>query len=230
MTERLGQGRPDLFKKELQAVLRVIVWLALPVTVVAYFGRGYLVSFIKNGGDPTMAGILSILAVSILFQSTYYIAARSFYAQQDTRTPLYISIFTISLNIGLAIWFTAGLGLGVYGLALAATIVSVVELSILFVMMSRRIKGLFDAVFIHALARMASAAGFMTVVTYLAVLMFPLSTNDQSFFSTLPKFIIICCVSGGAYMLFSYMLRIEEVRPILTRLQKILFKRPRSLQ
>ena len=230
MTERLGQGRPDLFKKELQAVLRVIVWLALPVTVIAYFARGYLVSFIKNGGDPTMAGILSILAVSILFRSIYYIAARSFYAQQDTKTPLYISIFTISLNIALAVWFTVVLGLGVYGLALAATIVSCVELSILFFIMSRRIKGLFDATFVHAIGRMASAAGFTTIVTYFAVITFPLSANDQSFLSTLPKFIIICLFSAFAYLLFSYMLRIEEVRPILARLQKILFKGPRSLE
>jgi putative peptidoglycan lipid II flippase len=51
MTERLGQGRPDLFKKELQSVIRVIIWLALPTSVVAFFGRGYIKNFIKNGGD-----------------------------------------------------------------------------------------------------------------------------------------------------------------------------------
>src|SRR5690606_15907417 len=84
MTERMGQGRPDLFKKELQAVLRVIIWLALPVTVIAYFGRGYLVSFIVNGGDAYMASVLAILAITILFRSIYFISARSFYAQQDT--------------------------------------------------------------------------------------------------------------------------------------------------
>jgi len=229
MTERLGQGRPDLFKQELQSILRVIVWLALPVTVVTYFGRGYLVNFIKNGGDSLMAGILGILALSILFRSIYYISARSFYAQQDTKTPLYISFFTISLNILLAVWFTMGLGLGVYGLAAAAVIVSIVELSILFIIMSRRIRGLFDAVFVHAIARMASAAGFMTIVTYTAVAWLPLNAQDQSFLSTFPKFVLISLVSLGAYLLFSYLLRLEEVAPILSRIQKILFKRPQGL-
>ena len=229
MTERLGQGRPDLFKRELQSVLRVIVWLALPVTVVAFFGRGYLVSFIKNGGDPTIAGILAILAVSILFRSVYYISARSFYAQQDTKTPLFISIFTISLNIALAVWFTLGLGLGVYGLAWAAVIVAAVELGILFFIMSRRIPGLFDTVFIHAIARMASAAGFMTIVTYVAVVMFPLGANDQSFLASFPKFSLISFVSLAAYVVFSYLLRLEEVAPILSRIKKILFKRPKGL-
>lgn len=83
MTERLGQGRPDLFKKELQSVLRVIIWLALPVTVIAYFTRGYLVNFIENGGDPLMSSILAILVLTILFRSIYFISARSFYAHRN---------------------------------------------------------------------------------------------------------------------------------------------------
>jgi putative peptidoglycan lipid II flippase len=229
MTERMGQGRPDLFKKELQTVLRVIVWLALPVTVVAFFGRGYLVNFIKNGGDPLIAGIFAILALSILFRSIYYISARSFYAQQDTKTPLYISIFTIALNISLAVWFTMGLAMGVYGLAWAAVIVSVVEVAILFVIMARRIPGLFDRVFISAIGRMASAAGFMTVVTYVFVTTFPLSAADQSFLASFPKFTLIVLLSLGAYFLFSYLLKLDEVRPIIARVKKILFKRPESL-
>ena len=229
MTERMGQGRPDLFKSELQTVLRVIIWLALPVTVVAFFGRGYLVNFIYNGGDSLMASIFAILAVSILFRSIYFISARSFYAQQDTKTPLYISIFTIALNITLAVWLSLGVGMGVYGLAWAAVIVSVVEVSILFYIMSRRINGLFDAPFIHAIGRMASAAGFMTVVTYALVSALPLSAFDQSFFSSFPKFFIISLVSLATYLLFCYLLKLEEVRPIINRMKKILFKRPEGL-
>lgn len=227
MAERLGQGRPDLFKSELQAVLRVIIWLALPVTIIAFFGRGYLVNFIKNGGDTLMAGILGILVIAILFRSIYHIAARSFYAQQDTKTPLYISLFTIGLNITLAVWFTLGLGLGVYGLAWATAIVSAIEVAILFVVMSRRIRGLFDKVFIHAIARMMSAAGFMVIITYISVLLLPLSVNDQSFLSSFPKFTLIVLISGGAYFLLSYLLKLQEVKPIIERLRRILFYRIR---
>lgn len=226
MTERLGQGRPDLFKKELQSVLRVIIWLALPVTVIAYFARGYLVNFIQNGGDQYMASILAILALTILFRSIYFISARSFYAQQDTKTPLYISIFTISLNIGLAIWFSMGLSMGVYGLAWAAVIVSAVEVGILFVIMSRRINGLFDAVFVNAVTRMASAAGFMAIAAYILVSMFPLNAADQSFFSSFPKFMLIVGISAVVYIIICRLFRIEEVNPILKRIRTILFKEP----
>lgn len=227
MAERLGQGRPDLFKNELQTVLRVIIWLALPVTVIAFFTRGYLVNFIKNGGDNLMASILGILAIAILFRSIYHIAARSFYAQQDTKTPFYISLFTIALNIGLAIWFTLGLGLGVYGLAWAAAIVAGIEVAILFIIMSSRIKGLFDNVFIHAVARMASAAGFTTAIAYISVLVFPLNATDQSFFASFPKFALIVAISAVAYFAFSYWFKLLEVQPIISRFKKILFYRAR---
>lgn len=223
MTERLAEGRPDLFKKELQAVLRIIIWLALPVATIAYFTRGYLVSFIQNGGDPLMAGLLGALVLAILFRSIYHIAARSFYAQQDTKTPLYISIFAIGLNIFLAIWFTAVLNMGAYGLAWAQSLVATIEVGILFMVMSRRIKGLFDLVFIHAVARMASATGFMAVVTYVTVLLFQLQNNDQNLLSTVPKFGVIVLISFSAYIVFSQLLKLDEVLPVIRRVRAIFF-------
>jgi putative peptidoglycan lipid II flippase len=226
MTERLGQGRPDLFKKELQSVLRVIAWLAIPVSVVAYFCRGYLIHFIKPGGSPEIAGIFGILALSILFRSIYYISARSFYAQQDTKTPLYISLFTISLNIILAIWFSMGLGMGVNGLAWAAVIVSIVEVAILFYIMSRRIQGLFDRPFINAIWRMVSSAGFVAIVTYILVSIMPLGAEDN-FFSAFVKFALIVGISALTYIIICRIFKLDEVNPILHRIRNILFKQPK---
>lgn len=227
MTERLAQGRPDLFKSELQTVLRVIVWLAMPVAVIAYFTRGYLVSFIVNGGDSLMAGLLGALVVAILFRSIYHISARSFYAQQDTKTPLYISVFAISLNIALAVWFTMVLHMGAYGLAWAQSIVAFLEVVVLFAVMSRRIKGLFDLVFVHALARMASATGFMAIVTYISVLLFQFGAGDQGLLATIPKFTIIVIVSSTAYVFFSRLFKLSEADPVISRIHSLLFGRAR---
>jgi len=225
MTERLSQGRPDLFKKELQAVLRVIIWLALPVATISFFTRGYIVSFIKNGGNSLIAGLLGALVVAILFRSIYHIAARSFYAQQDTKTPLYISIFAISLNIILAVWFTLVLDFGAYGLAWAQSIVAFVEVMVLFVVMSRRIKGLFDKEFMHAVARMASVTGIMAVLTYVSVLLFQLTSSDQSFLSTFPKFSIIVTINLLAYVILSKLMHLEEATPVINRIKSLLFGR-----
>ena len=223
MTERLSQGRQDLFHKELQTVLRVIIWLALPTAAIAFFTRGYLVNFLFNGGQPVVAGLLGILTVAILFRSIYHIAARSFYAQQDTKTPLYISIFTIALNIALAIYFTMTIDMGIYGLAWAQSIVAAVEVFILFAIMTMRIPQLFDTVFLHAIARMLSATGFMAIVTYVMVKIFALSAEDQSFMTTFPKFAIIVAVSLAAYVAICRLMKLGEATLVTGRLRKLAF-------
>lgn len=223
MTERLSQGRPDLFSKELQSVLRVIIWLALPTAAIAFFTRGYLVNFLFNGGQPVVAGLLGILTVAILFRSIYHIAARSFYAQQDTKTPLYISIFTIGLNIALAIYFTMVADMGIYGLAWAQSIVAAIEVLILFAIMTMRIPQLFDTVFLHAVARMLSATGFMAIVTYAMVNVLALSKLDQSFMTTFPKFAVIVTVSLAAYVAICRLMQLPEATLVTRRLKKLAF-------
>lgn len=225
MTERLSQGRPDLFRSELRTVLRVIVWLSLPVATIAFFTRGYLVNFIVNGGDVLMAGLLGALVLAILFRSIYHIAARSFYAQQDTKTPLYISIFAIGLNIILAIWFTMSLDMGAYGLAWAQSIVAVVEVAILFAVMVRRIPGLFNGSFMHAVGRMIVVTSVMGIVTYICVQFFQLQSTDQSFLATFPKFAFIVAISLGAYVWLSKLFKLEEANPIVARVRALFFGR-----
>lgn len=224
MTERIAQGRSDLFKKELQTVLRVIIWLALPTAVIAFLGRGYLVSFVKVGGDQTIADILGLLSIAILFRSIYHIASRSFYAQQDTKTPLYISIAAIGLNIALAVWFVLKLDFGVMGLAAAQSIVSFVEVVILFSIMSSRIKGLFDVDFVHGVLRMVSASGLMFVITYVMVKTFDLSAADTRFFALIPKFAFIAFVGLTSYLIISRIFKLEEAQPVIDRLKRFIFR------
>lgn len=226
MTEHLSAGRPELFRAELQRMIRIIVWLALPIAVIAYFGRGYVVSFILKGGDPLMAGLLGALVVAIFFRTVYHIAARSFYAQQDTKTPLYISCVSIAINIVLAIWFTQQLGWGAYGLAYAQSIVATIEVVILFFIINRRlIGGLFDKVMIHALLRMVSATGFMAIVTYAMVQLLQLQSTDLSLSSTLPKFISITVVSAAVYLFICQRMRLGEAAPVVAKINTIAFGR-----
>lgn len=227
MTERIGQGRTDLFRRELQNIVRVIAWLAMPVAAVTFFTRGYLVNFIKNGGDALMAGLLGTLVVAILFRSIYFIVARSFYAQQDTKTPLYISLFAIALNVVLAVWFTMHLNMGAYGLGYAQSIVAVVEVVIMFVIMNYRIKGLIDVWILRAFGRMAIATTLTSVVCYAMVQLFQLQGEDASILATLPKFVLIVSVSGAVYLFTSKFLNLHEADPILGRVKQWLFFRAR---
>ena len=225
LTEHLGEGRNDLFQKDLRSLLRIIFWMALPVSVVIFFTRGYVVHFIRNGGNQLIAGILGCLVVAILFRTIYHMAARAFYARQDTKTPLYISIFSITLNIILAIVLSMVLKMGAYGLAWAQSTVAVLEVVVLLAVMNRQMPKLFDMTFVRAIFKMIIAGIITGVVCYIAVLIMPFRYHDDSFFSAFPKFVIISLVSFGAYAVASKWLKLPEIDPILARLKKVLFGR-----
>ena len=225
LTEHLGEGRNDLFQKDLRSLLRIIFWMALPVSVVIFFTRGYVVHFIRNGGNQLIAGILGCLVVAILFRTIYHMAARAFYARQDTKTPLYISIFSITLNIILAIILSMVLKMGAYGLAWAQSTVAVLEVVVLLAVMNRQMPKLFDMTFVRAIFKMILAGIVTGVVCYIGVLVLPFRYHDDSFFSAFPKFVIISLVSFGAYAMASKWLKLPEIDPILARLKKVLFGR-----
>ena len=225
LTEHLGEGRNDLFQKDLRSLLRIIFWMALPMSVVIFFTRGYVVHFISNGGVPLIAGILGCLVVAILFRTIYHMAARAFYARQDTKTPLYISIFSITLNIILAIVLSMVLKMGAYGLAWAQSTVAVLEVVVLLAVMNRQMPKLFDMTFVRAIFKMILAGIVTGVVCYIGVLVLPFRYHDDSFFSAFPKFVIISLVSFGAYAAASKWLKLPEIDPILARLKKVLFGR-----
>ena len=193
--------------------------------LIENFYRSKICSIFNIGGESQIAGILGILAMAILFRSIFHLGSRSFYAQQDTRTPLYISLFAIGLNIALAIWFTMAVGLGVFGLAAAQAISSFVEVVILFSILSWRLRGLFNSDFFHGVMRMISATGLMFVITYIMIKIFNLTSVGESFFALLPPFSLIVAVSLGSYLVMSYIFGIEEVRPVMTKLKQFAFSK-----
>lgn len=225
LSERLGQNRPDLFKKELAMVLRVITWLVLPAAVIAYFGRGYLVRLLVADGNPTIASLVGILAVAIIFRSLFHLLSRSFYAQQDTRTPLYISIVAIGLNIALAIRLAAPDAYGIFGLALAQSITTAFEVFVLIAVLMKRYKGLITAEFMDGLVRMVSANGLTGLVTYVMIAyVLPLRASDAGFFALGPKFGFIILVSVVFYVAISHIFGLKEAQPIVAKTKQLIFR------
>ncbi|MDO4872001.1 MAG: murein biosynthesis integral membrane protein MurJ [bacterium] len=224
LTERLASGRKDLFRKDIQRALRTIIFLSLPVVIMFFFFRGYVVSFIKNGGDGLMAGLLGVLVISIFCRSLYHIAARGFYAMEDTKTPLRVSLIAIGLNILLAIVFSLVFNLGPFGLAWAQVIGAVLEIVILLALMSKRVDKLFDGEMLSGLSKMFFASIITSLVCYVLISMMPLLSTDARFFSVFPKFCIMVAGASITYLASAKMLKIPEVEPILKQINKILFR------
>lgn len=221
---RLSQGRPDLFRRDFLRTLRGMLWIIMPVIVVCYFARGYLARLIFSNDAPQIATIFGFLTVAILFRTLYAIISRWFYAQKDTKTPLFVSVFTIGLNIILAYVLSRPSSYGVVGLAIAQSIVAAVEVAILSVIMLVRDPKLFDMQFWGGVVRIISVTGFSVVAGSIVVGLFPLGVNDRGFITLGAKLSLISLVTLGVHILVSALFGLEEVRPIFSRLRKIVMK------
>jgi putative peptidoglycan lipid II flippase len=226
LNARLSQGRPDLFRKDFLMVLRAMIWISAPVVVVCYFARGYLARLIYSNGSPQIATIFGFMTLAIFFRIQYAIISRWFYAQKDTKTPLFVSLFAIALNIFLAVTLArpAPRGYGVAGLALAQSIVAMVEVFVLSSIMLKRDHKLFDAHFWGGVWRTLSVTGFSVVAAFIMISLYPLGFNDRGILTLGSKLLFITGVTFGVHVAVSALFDLEEVRPIFARLRRLVLK------
>lgn len=182
LTEELGEGKEDKFRQTFRTALSTIIWISLPVTIIALFARGYVVSFIKNGGDPLISSVLATLVISIFARSVFHIVSRGFYAHQDTKTPFIVSIIAVGLSIVLAIVFTL-IGCGPEGLGWAQSIGAIIEIIILIGILQRQSnQQLLDHNFRSNFWKMIFATAITGCVAYSMTKFFPLMATDDSIF------------------------------------------------
>lgn len=224
MNARLSQGRPDLFRKDFLMVLRAMIWISAPLVVVCFFTRGYLARLIYANGSPQIALIFGFLTVAIFFRIMYSIISRWFYAQKDTRTPLFVSLFTIALNIVLAYSLARPSAYGVAGLALAQSIVAATEVFILSCIMLIRDHKLFNAEFWSGVWRIMSVTGFSVVACFIMISLYPLAINDKGILILGSKLVFIAAVTFSVHIGVSALFDLDEVKPLFNRLRKLLFK------
>ncbi|MBR6505321.1 murein biosynthesis integral membrane protein MurJ [Candidatus Saccharibacteria bacterium] len=228
LTEELGNGDKKEFYNTFRQALRMIIWIAAPVATIAFFGRGYVTSFISNIGNNnsngTIASILGMLCIAIFARSVFHIASRGFYAYQDTKTPFRVSIIAIGLTILLSIAAYL-LGWGVDGLGLAQSIGALIEIAILLLILQKRSEGkLLDKEFLKAVLKMGVATLVAGCVAFSMAKFVPLMATDSSLVITIPKFMLITAVSLLAYIIASYFLNLDEVNPIMKAVKKLLFR------
>jgi putative peptidoglycan lipid II flippase len=233
LNNRLAQGRPDLFRRDFLMVLRAMFWIIMPVAVLSFFARQYFARLIFKNIAPSIALIFGFLVGAIIFRTLYSIISRYFYSQKDTRTPLYVSLFAIALNVFLAFTLarpkSAG-GYDVAGLALAQSIVATVEVAILMLVMVWRDSRLFTADFWSGIVRTLSVTGFTILTTYTMVTLVPLTRADKGFITLSTKLLFIIIPTFLVHIGLSSLFGLEEVRPVIRKARAIALRPVRVIE
>jgi putative peptidoglycan lipid II flippase len=221
LAARAAAGQMEQLIEGYVKTARLILFLAIPSALFAVVARGYIVRLLYGFGDAATANTLGWFAGTIIFTSFFMLVSRVFFAMQDTKTPLYTSIASIPLNIGLSIILAKYYG--VSGLAMAASIVAVFETLLLVVILHRRHRNFGEITILKAAIPMALAGLIMASVVYVLInRVVPLYATDKGFLVLLPKFLFITVVAVITYMLPCMFLRLGEAHEVVGRLRDLM--------
>ena len=116
------------FKKKLNHAL----WLTLVFTgllaVAIFIFRNIIVDAIfkvgqfKDADRALTASVVGIFMFSAVSQSLMHVVTRAYYSFQNTKTPFWVSVFAIALNVALSYILGLKFDMGVRGIAVATAI------------------------------------------------------------------------------------------------------------
>jgi putative peptidoglycan lipid II flippase len=220
LSRLVDAGNRKALRETMVDSLKMVFFLTIPTSTAIAFLAYPITSVIYQHGRFTahdtakVALALPLYVIGIPFMSGLRNAAAVFYAHKDAKTPMYASLASIVVNIGLNLWLMRVIGFLAFPLSMTAA--SIVNIAILFALVPRKI-GAFDfaplARYAVKLAALSVAAGFIAWLMNRYVFM-PLGA---SLWLRLASVV----VSGSVALVLFYgaclILRIGEARDYLRR-------------
>ncbi len=223
MSQQLAQDDRKGMQQSLTFALSLIALVTLPAAIGLILCAKPIFSLFFLGGEFTLTDLhntalaLICFAPGLLFVGCSRIAAQTFYALQDTRTPVVISFWTLLVNLGLGLLLMGPLDF--LGLALALTLASMVNALMLLVALQKRLQmGLLRAL-MHKLLHMLPACLVMAILVYAVLGLLNWEQDGQLWRKAM---LLAGAVSGGGLVFVGscLLLRIDEARQLLRRLRK----------
>jgi putative peptidoglycan lipid II flippase len=184
-----------------------------------------LLHFDLQGAQNTSLA-LSFFALGLPALAAVEILTRSFYAFQDSRTPVVISVAQFLLKIALSFFLVKlnvfGRQWGMGGLALSTSIAGMLEALVLFALLSRRMGNLdLRALFVF-LGRVFLAVGLMAIILVLVrvILDHAIDTSKMplTFYGVLGALIKLLIELGVGTTVFLVVARVQHMEEMNTGL------------
>jgi putative peptidoglycan lipid II flippase len=192
--------------------LPLTVWVvmnSLPLTRVFYEHGQF-----RSGDSLITARVLMLYGIGVLPNAVTVILLRCFYAIQDTVTPLWAELIDLTFYVVAALFLTKHFGLA--GLAVTRGMTFFLVAIILVLVLWRKKKLLvLDLNLISFCGRSGLAAIAMAMVSWISLHLLQTSFDSGK---TLLRFGIvglILVVSGGTFLGFARMLKLDEANHIL---------------
>lgn len=226
LSENFSRGDMTEYMKSFSWSARRILFFMIPATVGIIVLRAQIVRLIYGIGnfswDNTYWTTKALLffAFSLVAQALIPLLVRAFYSIQDTKTPLFISIVTMIVNVILSVSlpFIGAFQLGVAGIALAFSIASIVNAILLFYWLNSKIGALDpDHRIFESTARLILASLLMGFVTYGSLYFFDMFVNTSFVVGLLLQTAGAIAVGGLSYFAITWAFGCEETMYMLRK-------------
>lgn len=219
------KAQPNQFREAFSSSFRRILFFVIPLSVAILLLRAQIIRLVYGTGEFNWedtyltAQTLGAFSLSLVAQATIPLLARSFFAQQNTRTPVILSSIAVLINVGLALVLAPAYG--IMGLALSFSVAALTNMVLLLSFLRVRFGDLDDDRIVRSsvniiLAAIASGIVIQGLKYFIAPIV-DMTTFVGVFMQTAGAFL------GGAltYMLITILLRFDEVRMIRKMLDTI---------
>ena len=216
------------FGGELSASLRLVSALIIPSAVFLLASGPWIGALLYGYGASSAAqgaalgGVASMFALGLPAFSLFYVLLRSYYAQENTKTPFMINLGFNALHIiiGFTLFSLMPTGLQVAGLALGYSVSYVITCTLTWRRVGKRVPEIHKNGHLRLLVRVTAASFFSALLAYVIV---RLTITNQSELSALRIGLAIGIFAGVfsiTYLGLAKLLRISEVTAVLALVRR----------
>jgi putative peptidoglycan lipid II flippase len=218
LSKNVAQNELDKFKSTVNRAIAQSIFIALPVSTLFLILRVPLVRIAFGArtfpwsATLLTAKTLAFLTPAIVCQAVIQILIRSFYALHNTKTPLYVSILSLLVNISSSYYFVNFTNLGIVGLAISASLGNICQLCGLFYLFSRQVEGFSAASIFHRFVKIFASSLIMGVIIWFTVKVMDLFLLDTAKTISLIIVFTVSLVLGLiSFSLASWKLKVDEI-------------------
>jgi putative peptidoglycan lipid II flippase len=209
------------FRSALAHAIRLVTLLTIPAAVGLILLAEPIISVIYQHGRFTAeatrqtAAALQFYAIGLAAYSAVKVLAPAFYALDKRYLPMMVSLFSIAVNVILSWFFMFKLGLGHRGLALAVSLVAIINFVLLYGMMRKNAGPLETGALLGLLAKLVVPLALLAGVCWLALatMFYPGAhlPEWQKVFGVL----LTISVAAVAFFGSAFLFRVNEVRDVV---------------
>jgi putative peptidoglycan lipid II flippase len=217
MSRQASNGDVPGLSKSVSFALRFTAFFTIPASVALIVLREPIISVLfqrgRFGATDTQETAVALLyyTVGLWAFSGLKVVTQAFFSLKDTKTPLWISVAAVIVNLVAGLLLMGPMKQG--GLALATSLAAVFNVVVLFVILAKRLGCFPSAEFLRSIARTSAASLVMGLF-----LIYGRSFGDwQRALTSMNGLVLSGCVAGGllVFGVSAWVFRCKELRSLI---------------